>query len=434
MIDRTYLNPGLLVLVAINILNFYDRQVVGALTEPMRKEFGLSDTQVGFLGSAFIWLYAIVGLPLGHLADRWKRKYLLVGGVTVWSGMTAFAALATSYGMVLISRLGVAVGEAVAAPCGTSWIGDLFPPAKRARALSFFMLGVPVGQALSFFLSGPIAQAWGWRMAMIAAAGPALLLVPLLLTMKEPQRGASEAVGSSEGSMLSVLRIPTMWWIIASGALLNFIYYAMATFVPAFLSRVHHLTLAESGLATGAAVLIGGGAGGLFGGRLGDMAHSHRPDGRMLYASWTSLFIAPASFLAVQQPVGSTALVLLFLACTYAGLNAYYGCVYSSIQDIIPPGLRATAMALYFMAMYLLGASFGPILTGQISDFMARRAADAAGSAAITDQFRAVGLQNAMYIIPVLAVVLWLVLWAGSRTIVKDMITSPPKASLAPSL
>ena len=113
----------------------------------------------------------------------------------------------------------------------------------------------------------------------------------------------------------------------------------------------------------------------------------------------------------------------------YGGLNSYYGLVYSSIQDIIPPGLRATAMAVYFMAMYLLGASFGPILTGKLSDMMALRAAEAAGSAVITEQARASGLQNAMLLIPVLAVALWLVLWAGSKTIGRDMLTSQPKAS-----
>src|SRR5258707_13538362 len=142
---------SLAVLVAVNILNFYDRHVIGALTEPIRKEFGLSDSQVGLMGSAFIWLYALVGLPLGRVADAWSRKKLLACGMLVWSALTATAAMAASYTMLLFSRLGFAVGEAVVAPAATSWVGGLFPATARSRPLALFMLGVPVGGALSSF-------------------------------------------------------------------------------------------------------------------------------------------------------------------------------------------------------------------------------------------------------------------------------------------
>ena len=152
---RAGVTGSLAVLIAVNILNFYDRHVIGALTEPIRKEFGLTDSQVGLMGSAFIWLYALVGLPLGKIADTRSRKNLLAAGMLVWSALTATAAMASNYTMLLFSRLGFAVGEAVVAPAATSWIGDLFPATQRARALALFMLGVPVGGALSYFLSGP---------------------------------------------------------------------------------------------------------------------------------------------------------------------------------------------------------------------------------------------------------------------------------------
>src|SRR5437763_3396565 len=177
---------SLVVLVAVNILNFYDRHVIGALTEPIRKEFGLSDSQVGLMGSAFIWLYALVGLPLGRVADAWSRRKLLAWGMLVWSALTGMAAMASNFTMLLFSRLGFAVGEAVVAPAATSWIGDLFPPFERSRPLALFMLGVPMGGALSYFLSGPVAQAFGWRTAMILAAVPAVILIPVLLRLTEP--------------------------------------------------------------------------------------------------------------------------------------------------------------------------------------------------------------------------------------------------------
>ena len=412
-----------LVLFAINILNFYDRHVPGALTEPLRKEFRLTDTQVGLLGSMFIWLYAIVGVPLGRVADVWSRKKLLAWGVVIWSSLTAMAAFATNYPMLMISRLGVGLGEAACAPTATSWLGDLFHPNRRSRALALFMLGVPIGGSLSFFFSGPMAQAYGWRAAMILAAAPALLLVPALLLLHEPPRGDSEAqrTSPSQGSIWRVLRIPTFWWIVVSGALLNFNLYALATFLPAFFSRVHHMTLAHSGIATGIVYLVGGLSGGLLAGYLGDFIVGKRKDGRLLIASTAALVGAPLAWLGVLQPAGSHVAAGVFFTLTYGALLMYYGPVYSAIQDIVAPDQRGTAMALYFMAMYMCGASFGPVLTGNLSDRLAHRAAALAGSTTLTETYRATGLQQAMLIIPILSVALSLVLYAGSRSIVTDI-------------
>ena len=415
---------SLLVLVAVNILNFYDRQVPGALAEPMRIEFGLTDAQLGLIGSAFIWLYAIVGVPLGHVADRWSRKKLLAVGMIIWSALTATAGLASSFGMLVFSRLGVAVGEAVAAPTGTSWIGDLFIASQRSRALSLFMLGVPIGQALSMYFSGPIAQAWGWRTAMVCAAVPALLLVPALLWLKEPERGATEShrhATAGAGSMWSVLRIPTLWWIIASGIFINFNMYAMGSFLPAFVSRIHGVSLAKSGIASGTVYLVGGICGGLFAGVWGDRIGVRRKDGRLLSAAVFAFIGAPAAYFGIVTPHGELLLATGLLTLSYATMNTYYGLVYSSIQDIVPPEKRGTTMALYFMLMYLCGASFGPYLTGHLSDVMAKRAAVAAGLVKVDEVARATGLQQAMIVIPVLSVALALVLWAGSRTVARDM-------------
>ena len=412
-----------MVLFAINILNFYDRHIPGALVEPMRKEFHLNDTQIGLLGSAFIWIYAIVGVPLGRIADSASRKKLLAWGVVLWTALTASAGLASTYPILLLSRVGVGVGEAACAPAATSWLGDLFPPARRSRILALFMLGVPVGGALGFFFGGPIAQAYGWRAAMVCAALPALLLVPALLMLHEPQRGASEILHAplSRGSMWTVLRIPTLWWIIASGALLNFSMYAIGTFLPAFLSRVHGLSLAKSGVATGVVYLAGGVTGGIVAGYLGDFIVHRRRDGRMLCAAALALVAIPFACLGILQPAGSLFLAMAFLAVTYSALTTYYGLVYSAIQDIVAPNQRGAAMAIYFMAMYMCGASLGPLLTGRLSDVLAHRAAALAGSATVAETFRATGLQQAMLIIPVLCIVLAFVLYMGSRTIIADM-------------
>lgn len=414
---------AVLVLFAINILNFYDRHVPGALVEPMRKEFHLSDMQIGLLGSVFIWLYALMGVPLGRIADSGSRKMLLAWGLVVWTLLTACAAIATNYSVLLISRVGVGLGEATCAPAATSWLGDLFPAEKRSRVLALFMLGVPFGGALAYFFSGPLAQAHGWRAAMVLAAAPALVLVPALLMLEEPRRGASETLRAQAArtSVLSLLRLPTLWWIIASGVFLNFNMYAIATFLPALLSRVHGLSLASSGIATGVVYFVGGLGGGLAAGYVGDFIVQRRKDGRMLCAAIAALAAVPLSCLGILEPRGSLPRGIAFFLLAYAFLTSYYGLVYSAIQDIVAPNQRGITMAIYFMAMYLCGASFGPLLTGRVSDLLARRAAALAGSPVVTESFRAVGLQQAMLMIPMFSLVLAGVLYMGSRTIISDI-------------
>ena len=414
---------AVLVLFAINILNFYDRHVPGALVEPMRREFHLSDMQIGLLGSVFIWLYAIMGVPLGRIADSGSRKKLLAWGLVVWASLTACAAIATNFSILLISRVGVGLGEATCAPAATSWLGDLFPAEKRSRVLALFMLGVPFGGALAYFSSGPLAQAHGWRAAMVLAAAPALVLVPALLMLEEPRRGASERhpAPAARASVRGLLRLPTLWWIIASGVFLNFNMYAIGTFLPAFLSRVHGLSLASSGIATGVVFLVGGFGGGLGAGYVGDYIVRRRKDGRMLCAAIAALVAVPLSCLGILEPVGSLPAGIAFFLLAYAALTSYYGLVYSAIQDIVAPNQRGITMAIYFAAMYLCGASFGPLLTGRVSDLLAHRAAVLAGSPALTESFRAIGLRQAMLIIPIFSLVLAGVLYMGSRTITSDI-------------
>lgn len=413
----------LAVLVAINVLNFYDRQVAGAVVEPVRKEFHLSDTQIGLLNTLSTMLYGLVGLPLGILADRVSRKKLLAVGITVWAAFTATSRWANSYLFLMFTRLGVGVGEAAAAPTATSWIGDLFPAERRSKPLALFMLGVPVGCALSFFFTGPIAQKFGWRAAMVVAAAPALLLVPLLLMLHEPARGAAEKhpPPADAGSIWAVLRVPTFWWITLSGALVNFILYSIGVFFPAFFGRIHHMNVARAGIMTGIVYAIGGILGGSVAGIWGDRIVRRNRSGRMKIAAIAALLAVPVSYFGIHQGLGSIALALPLLTAAYGLLNMYYGLVYASIQDIVSPALRGTSMSIYFLVMYLGGASWGTLIIGKMSDVFALHAAHLAGLDKITEPFKAIGLQQALLLIPVLSLLLAAVLWAGSRTIGKDM-------------
>ena len=421
---------ALAVLFAINTMNFFDRQILGAVGEPIRKEFELDDASLGLLGTAFTLLYAFVGIPLGRLADRIGRKGILSAGVFVWSLLTVGSGLAQSYWQIFALRLGVGVGEASCAPAATSLIGDLFPPNWRAKALAIFMLGLPVGVALSFAVSGTVAKQYGWRAAFFVAGIPGILCAIAVLFVREPKRGASEThdIGSQvrEGSpYLNVLRSPTMRWIILSGAVHNFNMYAIGAFITPFLMRYHGLDIQQANLVSMLVYGVMGAPGLLIGGFIGDAVMKKRKDGRMLLGTIAIFLSVPTVYFALGTPRGSTTIFLVLMGAACALMYFYYSTVYSTIQDVTEPASRGTAMAVYFFAMYVLGASLGPYGTGLLSDFFTRRAALLAGvtdtANAALEPFRAEGLHSAMYIIPILGVILTVVLFAGSRTVSKDI-------------
>jgi MFS family permease len=419
----------LAILFAINLLNFYDRNIPAAIVEPLRKDWGLSDVQIGWLGTAFTLLYAVVGVPFGRLSDRTQRSKLLGLGLAAWSLLTAACGLAWNYGVLFAARLGVGIGEATCAPASNSLIGDLYPAGQRARALSLFTLGLPLGGFLGIFLSGRIAAAYGWRAPFYVAAIPGLILALLAMTISEPQRGAAEfspnagrpVEGSLVRQILRILRIPSMRWIIASGALFNFNMYAIPTFLAAFLHRYHALNLRDSSAVAAVVYSAVGIPGLLLGGWVADHAGKRRSSGRLLVSAFAVMLQAPLAYFALNCRPGEVLpfAVLLGSGCMLG--YVYYSGVYATIQDLIPPSLRGTGMAVYFCVMYFMGASFGPVITGGLSDHFARTAMTAAGATKMAEPFRATGLHSGMYVIPVCALAVGLVLLMAARSVAADM-------------
>ena len=416
--SRGKLAFALALLFAINFLNFYDRQVLGAVAESIKHEWRLTDSQLSGLTTAFVLLYAVIGIPLGRLADVGQRRVILAIGIFVWSGFTAASGLATSFAMLFLFRLGVGVGEASAAPTGNSLIGDLFPPEQRARAISVFMLGLPLGTAASYVISGLIVKATGgWRAAMLVAAAPGLLLGLLALMLPEPPRGAADpqrhdADESHGDTIKAILRIPTMWWIIASGALMNLNMYALSAFTTSFLIRYHGLDIAYANRVSGVIYGLGGALGLLLGGWIGDRASRAGPSGRLRAGALASLVTAPLVWFALQQSRGEPWQFAVFMTVGSALMYVYYSTVYASIHDIVAPKARGTAMSVYFLVFYVFTA-LGLVLFGRLSDAMARRALVAGVSAA---ESRALGLHDAMYSVPVISVALAVVLLVASLT------------------
>jgi len=419
---------ALFLLFAINLLNFFDRQLLGALGEPVRHEFHLSDTALGFLGTIFTIIYAFVGLPLGALSDRWSRNKLIALGTAFWSVLTAATGFAQNYVHLFIARLGVGIGEATCAPASQSLIGDLFPPTQRSKAMGVFMLGLPAGIFLAYSTGGAIATHYGWRAAFWFACIPGILLAVMARGIAEPARGALD-VGrvittpkdAVKSPFATVLALPTMWWIILSGIFHNFNMYAINSFNTPFLQRFHEMSLLNANFVSSISVGAVGAIGLLAGGWLADKMSARRRNGRLVLSACAMAIAAPCIFMAINQPKGSITAYVLFMAMGTITMYVYYATVYSAIQDVIEPRLRGTAVALYFCFMYILGASLGPVGTGALSDHFARKAMSDAGASSMTEAFKAIGLHNAMYAIPVLALAAAFVLFMASRTMDKDV-------------
>src|SRR4051812_6997905 len=201
---------ALFVLVLVYIVNFIDRQIISILAQDIKHDLAVDDAQIGFLyGTAFAVFYALFGIPLGRLADSWYRGRLIAVGLGLWSSMTVLSGFATSFGMLATARIGVGIGEASASPAAYSMISDSFPKEKRATALSIYSAGLYIGGALSLPIGGFILSRWnaawpaagtaplglvGWQAAFLAVGLPGLLLALWVLTLREPQRGASDAL------------------------------------------------------------------------------------------------------------------------------------------------------------------------------------------------------------------------------------------------
>jgi len=422
---------ALAVLFAVNMMNFFDRQILGAVGEQIRKEWALSDTALGTLGTAFTLIYAIVGLPLGSLADRFSRTRLLGIGVFAWSLLTAASGLCTSFTQLFVVRLGVGLGEATCAPAASSLIGDLFPAHKRSNALSVFMLGLPIGIAMSFMIGGYIAKVYGWQTAFYLAAVPGILCsIAAFTVMYEPRRGASEVhdVGGAkrEGSPIKlVLSIPSMWAIIASGALHNFNMYAIGSFIAPLMIRYHKVDIAQAGYYSMFVYGFSGIPGLIFGGVLADRLTKRWPGGRMILSAVMFFLAAPLTYLAIDAGPGNPMGFAVPMALGVAAMYVYYSTTYSTIQDLVEPSLRGIAMATYFCAMYLLGASLGPVVMGKLSDHYMLAAAAAAGvtdtAGPALEPFKGGGLRQAMYVVPALNLVLTACMLAAARSVPRDI-------------
>jgi MFS family permease len=383
-----YRSYVLVVLVIVYTFNFIDRQIVGILAVPIKAELGLSDSQLGLMGGlAFALFYTLLGIPIARLADKVSRTGIMTAALALWSLMTAVCGLTHNFAQLFMARMGVGVGEAGGVAPAYSLICDYFPTKERARALSVYSFGIPIGAALGIVLGGFITSLMSWRVAFLIVGLAGLLLTPLLkFTVREPRRGALDAVRADQNhdrastaaarpSLLEVIallaRRPSFWGLSLGAACASMMGYGLFFWAPSFLVRSFHLTLLHASLAYGGLVLVGGLVGIWFGGVLADRYGEKR---RAMYA------IIPATAFVATVPfyvagVLSTTLWVSFavlLVPTALGL-VWLGPVLAAVQHLVPGKMRATASALFLFINNLIGIGLGTALIGIVSDLMRLR-------------------------------------------------------------
>jgi predicted MFS family arabinose efflux permease len=363
-----------------------DRSILLVLLEPIRKEFGLDDSQIGLLvGLGYAVPFALAGIPFGALVDRVpKRKYLLAVLVAVWSALTALGGFATGFVMLLLTRSCVGACEAGAPPTMMSILSDTFDPGMRPAALSVYLTAPFVGLMAGAIFAGHISQAYGWRVAVIAIGAPGILAaIAAAVFLREPIRGRFDALPADGrvaetakvgAALLYAVREPNLRRLLIALVLGGFVTLAISNWAPVLLERILGFSQARTGGLTALVIGLPSVAGSLTGGAL--MARFGKGNSQTLlrFCGLVLLISVPMAVMAPLCQSHEATLILLagwsFMASTYLGSG------WSVFVTAIPAPMRGTILGFGVVMANFIGAGFGPQSVGLISDFL-RRAQDA---------------------------------------------------------
>lgn len=373
-------------LLAVSVLGYVDRLILSFLVEPIKKDLGLTDTQVGLLtGLAFAVLYAVAGLPLGRIMDRANRGLVLAACVVTWSVGTVCGGLAGSFSALFLARVAVGAGEAGLSPAAVSLIGDHFDPGEAEKPLGLFTVGLYVGGGAALIVGGEliaylsslrvvvlpiVGQISAWRAAFILIGVPGLALAALIgLTVRGPHRGAGRrsvaslgdtlAFARQNGKLLSLLILAVMAW--------GFNGYGLLNWYPAMLTRTYGLSARELAWAYGSVFLVGGALGAL---SLSPAVRwaSRRGARNPLFAVavWTMAAMTLSSIAGPLAPTAAGAIVCTFITLLTSSMTT--ASIYSIIVAVVPAQLRGTYTSAYMAVMNLTGGAFGALLVGMLTD------------------------------------------------------------------
>ena len=361
-------------MVAINLLNYMDRWVAASAGPVIQKDLHVNDSEFGLLGTAFLLVYALAAVPFGYWGDRGVRKTVVGVGVTIWSVATLFTGFARTYPQLFLSRALVGIGEASYYPAGTSLLSDFFPKDQRGRVMSVWGAGSTVGIAIGFAGGGLIADKLGWRSAFFFAAAPGLLFAVLAFALREPLRGAVEVRGAAVArtaeagihQFFGLLKIPTLRATIVAQTLLYFVLASNAFWLPSYLHRKFEMTTTTSGLMSGGVIIIGGLVGTLAGGWLADRRARITPRAHLEVG--IAGFIAGAALITIALLSGALAVFLPAFLLTVIALYLYSGPFTAVAQNVVSPGLRASAVTALLFIAHVFGDSHSTFDVGWLSD------------------------------------------------------------------
>jgi predicted MFS family arabinose efflux permease len=372
----------LFILVIVYTFNFIDRQIVGILAIPIKADLGLSDTELGLMGGlAFALFYTTLAIPIAMAADRFSRTWIMTVALVVWSAMTAVSGLAQNFWQLFMARLGVGIGEAGGVAPAYSLIADFFPQHQRARALSVYSFGIPIGSALGIVFGGVIATLIDWRFAFFAVGIAGVLLAPVFrMTVSEPERGRFDPVSRDTGHpgireiFVTLSKKPSFWGLAFGASFSSMMGYGLFFWLPSFFVRSYDITLLHASLVFGAILLVGGIAGLWLGGALADAFGSRRKSAYAIIPAIAFLITIPFYLVAILSPTLMLAVTVLIVP-TAMGL-VWLGPVISAVQHLVPPNMRATASAIFLFINNLIGIGAGTFAIGAISDALQARYGD----------------------------------------------------------
>ena len=384
-----------------SVVSQFDRTVINLTVGPLKQAFSLNDTQFAMLQSvAFGIFYTLACIPLGYLADRYQRRVLMGLSLLFFSLFAIGSGVSRSYAQLFLTRVGVGVGEATVTPAGLSMMSDYFPREKLGRAIGAFFMSAPVGQPVgliaggfllqwlatsSALSSGPFAGFEPWQAAFVIIGAPGLLLVPLFLLLKEPERrGDAAQLPLSLREVFAIVRERgrALAPMFAGFCMVTLVSYTFFVWTPSVFQRTFDFNPREAGLSFGLIVLTFGTAGAFFGGWMTDrLARRGHLDAPLKVAAFGFIGCGVFGGLAPLMPSPQWALALLAPAIFLS--NTPYACAGTSIQLIVPNRARAQVTALYITLITLVGLGVGPTVVGLMTDYIFKNPADIRYSLAI---------------------------------------------------
>ena len=361
------------------VFNFVYRQVMTILLEPIKAEFGATDTQMGLLsGLAFALFYATLGLPVARLADRWSRTKVLSISMTTWSAVTALCATATGFWHLALLRVGVGIGEAGGTPPSQSLLADYFAPERRAFAQGILATAPNIGILVGLFGGALIAEAFGWRTVFLVFGIPGVALALLIyLTVREPEKVARpEQDLNLWVALKGIVALPSFKMIMLGVGFTGISGYGLGVWSPSFLVRVHDMSLVDAGLYLGLIGVFGGGLGTISSGLMVD-ALAKRDKRWQMWVPMIGIFLSlPTQLAFLLWPVEHRLIIGgadLPFALVFMGLSAIFASFwiapsYAAVQNLVPQYWRTQASAMMLLAINLLGMGLGPLLVGVFSD------------------------------------------------------------------